>query len=181
MFNKKFFVLLAGLALVAGAASAEVLELPANATQQTELSADVSEQADVSVPASVSFDVPNIAAASTSASATAPIEADYIVLGTATKQLQISVKAGAAKFMNGAAEGWPVTKVHWTTTVGTNWEPEAANDTLDNADFVVLGACTADAASCDTGVDFTLDAETSIKRSGNYTLDLQWKFESIGA
>jgi hypothetical protein len=45
-----------------------------------------------------------------------------------------------------------------------------------------VATCTVDTASCSTtGLVFTLAANTAVQRSGNHTLVITWKFESIGA
>jgi hypothetical protein len=45
-----------------------------------------------------------------------------------------------------------------------------------------VATCTADTATCSTtGLVFTLAAKTTVQRSGNHTLSVTWKFESIGS
>ncbi|MBA2304560.1 MAG: hypothetical protein H0W08_18275 [Acidobacteria bacterium] len=45
-----------------------------------------------------------------------------------------------------------------------------------------MATCNADTASCSiTNLSFTLNAKSTIKRSGNHTLTATWKFESIGS
>jgi hypothetical protein len=46
--------------------------------------------------------------------------------------------------------------------------------------YTPVATCTADAASCSTvALQFSLAANAAVKRSGNHTLVVRWKFESI--
>jgi len=50
------------------------------------------------------------------------------------------------------------------------------------AAFGAVATCSPDVASCSTtGLTFTLGANSAVKRSGNHTLVMTWKFESIGS
>jgi hypothetical protein len=51
---------------------------------------------------------------------------------------------------------------------------------LSNSAYNAVATCTADVSSCSTaGLTFTLGANTGVKRSGNHTLVVRWKLESI--
>ena len=61
----------------------------------------------------------------------------------------------------------------WTNAAG-------AAGTLSNSAYNAVATCTADVSSCSTaGLTFTLGANTGVKRSGNHTLVVRWKLESI--
>jgi len=173
-------VLAAGVLLAgAGTAHAQTSVTLPNTSQTTTLTASVSEQARVTVPAGVTFNVTNITA-STAASA-ASVTVDNIVLATATKQLQVSLQANAASFTPpvGGATTWSASDVTWNAATWTN--ATGASGTMSNSAYNTVATCTADAATCSTtGLLFTLGAKSTVKRSGNHTLVVTWKFESIG-
>jgi hypothetical protein len=151
-----------------------------NTTQTTTLTANVSEQARVQVPAGVTFNVNNVAS-NTPASA-ASVTVDSIVLASASKQLKISLQANAASFtppVTGATT-WAAGDVSWNAATWTN--ATGASGTLDNGAYNQVATCTADAATCSTtGLVFTLGQKSTVKRSGNHTIQVTWKFESIGS
>ena len=172
---------LVGLAATLGAVSdtqAQVNVALPNSSQTTTLTASVSEQASVTVPAGVTFTV-NDTGSATAASA-ASVSATGIVLATATKQLKISLQANAATFTQpSGAITWNASDVTWNAATWTNATGSAG--TLSNSAYNTVATCTAGASSCDTtGLAFTLASKPTIVRSGNYTLVVTWKFESIG-
>lgn len=155
-----------------------VVALP-DTSQSTTLTASVSEQATVTVPAGVSFSVTDVASA-TPASA-ASVTVSNIVLATATKQLKVSVQADAASFTPPVvgATTWGASDVTWNAASWTN--ATGAAGTLSNVAFNEVATCTAGASSCSTtGLTFTLGAKSTVNRSGDHTLTITWKFESIG-
>jgi hypothetical protein len=148
-------------------------------SQTTTLTASVSEQARVTVPAGISFDVSDVTSA-TAASA-ASVTVSNIALATATKQLKISIQAGAASFTPPVVGSttWSASDVTWNAATWTN--ATGASGTLSSSSFNEVATCDADAASCGTnGLTFTLGAKGTVKRSGNHTLTVTWKLESIG-
>ena len=125
----------------------------------------------------VAFTVNSVGASTASSSVS--VSATGVVLATATKELKVSLQANAASFTppSGSAT-WNASDVTWNVATWTN--ATAASGTLSNSAFNTV-ASTADVASCSTsGLVFTLAANTNIVRSGNYTLVVTWKFESIG-
>jgi hypothetical protein len=149
-------------------------------SQTTTLTANVSEQARVTVPAGVTFNVTNVSA-STAATA-ASVTVDSIVLSTATKQLRVSLQANAASFTPpvGGAITWAAGDVAWNAATWTS--ATGASGTLSNAAYTAVATCAADTAGCSTtGLVFTLGAKSTVKRAGNHTLVVTWKFESIGS
>lgn len=170
---------IAAFVFAAAIASAQTTVVLPDTSQTTTLTANVSEQARVTVPAGVTFNVTDIAS-STAASA-ASVTADNIVLATATKQLKISVQAGAAAFTPPVvgATTWSASDVTWNAATWTS--ATGASGTLSNSAYTEVATCAADAASCSTsGLVFTLGAKTTVQRSGNHALAITWKFESIG-
>lgn len=149
-------------------------------SQTTTLTANVSEQARVTVPAGVTFNVTNVS--SSTAATNASVSVDSIVLATATKQLRVSLQANAASFTPpvAGATTWGAGDVTWNAATWTN--ASGAAGTLSNAAYTTVATCTADAADCSTtGLVFTLGAKSTVKRAGNHTLVVTWKFESIGS
>jgi len=149
-------------------------------SQTTTLTANVSEQARVTVPSGVTFTVGNVAA-STAAGA-ASVSVSNIVLATATKQFKVSLQANAASFSApvGGAITWSAADVTWNAAAWTN--ATGAAGTLSNAAYNTVATCVADAADCSTtALVFTLGAKGTVRRSGNHTLVVTWKFESIGS
>ena len=151
-----------------------------DAASTTTLTAAVAEQAVVSVPASMSISVNNVAVET--ARPNQGVTVSNIVLGSATKQLRISVQANAASFTKPAAATttWSASDVSWTTTQA--WTNAAGSDgTLSNVAFNTVATCNAGATSCSTNrLKFMLAPNASITVSGAYTIGIVWKFESIG-
>ncbi len=159
--------------------AAVTVTLP-NTAQTTTLTATVSEQCTVDVPAGVTFNVEDISSATVASGASVSMTA--IALATATKQLKVSVQAGAAAFTPpvGGAVTWSASDVSWNAATWTNGT--GASGTLSNASYTAVATADADAATTTTAdLVFTLDPKGTVKRSGNHTLTISWKFESIGA
>lgn len=181
MSRSSFRAVLTAAALLAAAGMAHAqtsVTLP-DTSQTTTLTANVSEQARVTVPAGVSFNVADVTVATSAAGASVTV--DSIVLATATKQLKVSLQANAASFTPpvGGATTWSASDVTWGVAAWTNGT--GASGTLSNSTYNEVATCTADAASCSTtGLVFTLAAKPTVRRSGNHTLVVTWKFESIG-
>jgi hypothetical protein len=164
---------------VAGVAAAQTTVTLPDTSQTTTLTASVSEQARVTVPAGVTFNVTDVAS-STAASA-ASVTVDNIVLATATKQLKISLEAAASSFTPpvALATTWSASNVTWNAATWT--AATGASGTLSSSTFNTVATCDADAAACSTtGLVFSLGAKSTVQRSGNHTLTVTWKFESIG-
>ncbi|MEZ5367234.1 MAG: hypothetical protein R2748_34075 [Bryobacterales bacterium] len=161
-----------------GMLSAQTTVTLPDTSQSTTLTASVSEQAQVSVPAGVTFNVTDISG-STAASA-ASVSIDNIVLATASKQLKVSIQANAAAFTPpvALASTWSAGDVTWNAATWTS--ASGASGTLSDSAYGEVATCAADTASCSTtGLVFTLGANTAVKRSGDHTLAVTWKFESI--
>lgn len=170
--------LAAGL-LFAGAAATQAADLP-DTSQSTTLTATVSEQAELTVPAGVNFAVSDVSGATVASAAS--VSASNIVLASATKQLKISLQANAALFTPpvALATTWSAGDVSWNQSTWT--AALGASGTLSESSFLEVGTCTADAASCSTSdLVFTLGANSAVKRSGDHTLAVTWKIESIGS
>lgn len=180
MFDKKLLTALFGLVLAtAGTAGAQTTVALPDTSQTTTLTSSVSEQARVTVPAGVTFNVVDVA--SSTAASGASVTVSNIVLATATKQLKVSVQAAAASFTPpvAGATTWSAGDVTWNGATWTN--ATGAAGTLSDSAYNAVATCDADAASCSTtGLVFTLGAKSGVKRSGNHTLNITWKFESIG-
>ena len=170
------------LLLMPAAALAQTTVTLPDTSQTTTFTASVSEQARVTVPASVTFNISDIGSAGSS-SAAATVTVTQIVLATATKQFKVSIQANAAAFtppVSGATT-WSASDVTWFAPSWTNGAGAAG--TLSSSAFSAVGTCTADVASCSTtgSLWFYLAAKTTVKRSGNHSLVVSWKFESIGS
>jgi hypothetical protein len=171
------FFVAAAAAIGARASAQTIITLP-DTTQTTTLTATVADQARVTVPAGVAFTVNDIATSTTSGAASVTVS--NIVVATALKQLRLSLQAEAAAFTPpvGGATTWSATDVSWNAAVWTN--AAGATGTLSNTAYNPVATCTADASSCSTaGLTFTLASKSTVKRSGNHTLVIRWKFESI--
>lgn len=180
MSRLKITGLVAGLlAIAASTASAQTTVTLPDTSQSTTMTASVSEQATVTVPAGVTFNVGDVT--SSTAATAASVTVENIVLATATKQLKVSIQANAASFTPpvALAATWAASDVTWNAAAWTN--ATGAAGTLSDAAYNEVATCAADSATCSTtGLVFTLGANTSVKRSGDHTLALTWKFESIG-
>lgn len=167
--------------ITAGFASAQTTATLPDATGSTTLTANVSEQAQFTVPTGVTFNVTNVAASTVASGASVTV--NNIVLATATKQLKISLQANAASFSPSVALAttWSASDVTWAAATFSN-SGAGATGTLSSAAYNAVATCAADAASCSsTDLVFTLAANANVKRSGNHTLAMTWKFESIGS
>ena len=148
-------------------------------TKTTTFTATVSEQATITVPAGVAFTVANTALST--AATPASVTVTSIVLATATKQLLVSLQANAAAFTPpvALATTWSASDVTWNLAAWTS--ATGAAGTLSSAAYNTVATCAADTAACSTtALVFTLGAKSTVRRSGNHTLVVTWKFESIG-
>jgi hypothetical protein len=175
------FLLSSGSLMIgAGIAQAQTTVTLPDVSQTTTLTATVSEQARVLVPAGVTFNVTSVS--SNTAAAGASVTVDRIVLATATKQFKVSLEANAAAFTPpvGGATTWSASDVTWNAAAWTN--AAGSSGTLSNAAFTAVATCTAGVATCSTSaLVFTLGAKPTVAISGNHTLTVTWKFESIGS
>ena len=165
------------LGLGSAAHAQTAVTLP-DTSQSTTLTANVSEQARVTVPAGVTFNVTNVAANTAATGASVTVQS--IVLATATKQLRVSLQANAASFTPpiAGATTWGAGDVTWNAAAWTN--ATGAAGTLSNTAYTAAATCTADVADCSTtALVFTLGAKSTVKRAGNHTLVVTWKFESM--
>jgi hypothetical protein len=167
--------------LAAGtAASAQTTVTLPDTSQTTTLTATVNEQARIQVPTGVNFNVSNVSGST--ASSAASVTVSNIALASATKQLRVSLQANAAGFtppVTGATT-WSASDVTWNAAAWTN--ATGAAGTLSNSVYNTIATCDADAAGCNTsGLTFTLGAKAGVKRSGNHSLVVTWKLESIGS
>ncbi len=179
-FSRQIAATAGVLLLTATALQAQTTVTLPNSGQTTTLTANVSEQARVTVPSGVTFNVNNIA--SSTAATAVPVTIDSIVLASAAKQLKISLQANAAAFTPpvAGATTWSAADVTWNTATWTN--ATGASGTLSSSAFNEVATCDADAAACSTtGLVFTLGPKSTVKRSGNHTVVVTWKFESIGS
>lgn len=170
--------LVAIVALAGGTAWAQTTVTLPDTSQSTTLTADVSEQATVTVPTGVTFNVVDIN--SSTAADAASVTVTGIVLDSATKQLKISVQAAAASFTPSveSAITWAASDVSWAAASWTGGTGAAG--TLASDAYNAVGTATADvAATSTTALVFTLAAKNTVKRSGDHTLSMTWKFESI--
>jgi hypothetical protein len=179
VLHRSLVATLFALAVTARAASAAGVTLP-DTSQNTDVTASVSEQCQITVPNSITFNVTDIT--SPTAASAASVSISNIVLATATKQLKLSLEANAASFtpsVSGATT-WSAGDLTWNAASWTN--ATGAAGTLSNSSYTEVATADADVASASTtGLTFTLAAKSSIKRSGNHTLAMTWKVESIGS
>ena len=166
--------------LAVGMASAQTtVTLPDDTSETTVLTATVAEQAKVTVPANVAFTVNDVSSSTPAAAASVTIT--DIVLATATKQLKVSLQAAAAAFTPpvALAATWAPADVTWNASTWTSGT--GASGTLSDSAFNEIATCAADTASCSTtDLVFTLGAKPTVKRSGDHTLTVTWKFEATG-
>ena len=177
--NRTPFKALLLAAISVGVSAAQTTVALPDSSQTTTMTASVSEQATVAVPAAVTFNVTNVN--TSTAAGGASVTVDNIVMASATKQLKVSVQANAADFTppEELATTWSAGDVTWNAAAWTS--ATGAVGTLSEAAYTEVATCFADAASCSTtGLVFTLGAKDTVKRSGDHTLAITWKFESIG-
>ena len=74
----------------------------------------------------------------------------------------------------------PRTTAPWGAASWTN--ATGAAGTLSDSAYTQVATCAADAASCSSSaLVFALAPKTTVQRSGNHTLVVRWKVESIGS
>jgi hypothetical protein len=180
MLRKMIGAVLMLLALgAAGKADAQTTLMLPDTSLTTEVYLKIAETADVTVPVGVTFPVVDVAAST--AAGDASVTVDNILLETTTKQLKVSIQAGAASFTppEGGATTWSANDVTWDAASWTN--ATGVSGTLSSSAFNEVATCDANVASCSTNnLVFTLAAKGTVKRSGSHTLSVIWKFESIG-
>src|SRR5262249_53881875 len=128
----------------------------------------------------VTFTVNNIANSTPATGASVTVS--NIALATATKQLKISIQADDASFTPPveSATTWSASDGTWNAATWTS--ATGASGTLTGSAFNEVAPCAADSAGCSTtGLVFTLGSKSTVKRSGNHTLSVTWKFEAIGS
>jgi hypothetical protein len=168
--------------VTASAAQAQTSVTLPSASELTTLTAAVAEQADVSLPAAVTFTVNNVNAGTSQTNLDMTVS--NIVLATATKQLRISLQANAATFTPPATTSitWNASAVSWSFTGGSPWTNGTGTaGTLSHLAYNTVATCNAAVSSCSTTrLKLSLGSNSSIDRSGTYTLVITWKVESIG-
>ena len=160
------------------ARAATTIPVP-DTSQTTTFSASVDEQCSITVPNDVIFVVTDVATQTTTSGVT--LSVSDIVLATATKQLKISIQANAASFTPpvALATTWAAGDITWEDSTWTN--ATGAAGTMSNTAYHELATADADVATCaGTDIVFHLAAKSTVKRSGDHTLDCTWKIESIG-
>lgn len=173
------FIFFAFVGTSSTAAAQTTVTLP-DTTHTTSVSAVVSEQARITIPASITFSVSDVG--SSTAAAATTVSLDRIVLGSATKQLKISLQAGAADFTPpvAGATTWAATDVSWNAATWTS--ATGAAGTLSSGTYVEVATCDANATGCSTsGLVFTLAAKPTVQRAGTHSVVVTWKFESTGS
>jgi hypothetical protein len=168
---------LLGLTMAMGVASAQTTVTLPDTSQTSTMTANVSEQCRIDVPSTITFNVTNIGS---NTNTTASVTIDRIVLASDTKQLKLSIKADAAGFTPPVEEAttWSASDVSWSAGTWTNGT--GASGTLSSASYNEIVTADADTASVsNNSLSFTLAAKTTVKRSGNHTLGVTWKVESI--
>jgi hypothetical protein len=164
---------------MAASAQAQTVVVLPDTSQTTTMTAVVSEQARVIVPASVSFNVADVGTATAAAASTVTV--DGVVLSSATRQLRVSIQAGAASFTPAAGgTTWDAGDVTWNAATWTNGS--GASGTLASGSYGTVATCDQGVSTCSTtGLVFSLGAKAAVQRSGNHTLTVTWKFEAIGS
>ncbi len=171
---------LGAIALLVGAggiANAQTVVPVPDQSQTTTLIAQVGEQVRINVPATVTFVVANVA---NPTNATAAITLDNIVLSSATRQLNLLVRAEAAAFTPPVVgdPSWVAGDVSWAAGGWTNGA--GAGGTLSTTfASVVLGTGNATSVS-NPGMAMTLAANTAVNRSGSHTMVIRWRVEGVG-
>ena len=169
----------AAVLALAGVATAQTTVVLPDTSQTTMVSVTISEQAKVSVPTGVAFSVSDIG--TTTAAAGATLTVSQIVLGSATGQLRVLLRANAPAFtppVNGAAT-WSAGDISWNAAVWSSGI--GSGGTLSQASFGTVATCDAGVPSCATSsLVFSLAPKPAVQRSGSHTLTVTWKFESIG-
>lgn len=177
----RYAAVVAGMILAsrAGVQAQTTVVLP-DTSQTTTVSVTVSEQARVAVPSGVSFSVTNVGASTVAPAVTITI--DQIVLGSATRQLRLSLRADAASFTPPAPgeTTWSAGDISWNAAAWT--AASGVSGTLSAATFDTVATCDAGATACSTtGLVFSLASKPAVQRSGTHTLVVTWKVESIGS
>jgi hypothetical protein len=165
------------LTLLPYIASAQITITLPDVSLTTTLTATVSEQCSITLPSSIVFNVTDVSSAT---HANGAISVANIVTSTALKQLRLSVQANAANFTPPVAMAttWSAGDVTWAAGSWTN--ATGSSGTLSNSSYSTVTTGTANVTSLSiAALTFTLAAKTTVQRSGNHTLTVTWKVESI--
>lgn len=164
-----------GVAAVVGAQS--TVYLPEEGQTST-ANAAVTEQARVSVPPSILFDVVDISEPTESSPVSVLV--DHIVLASASRMLQISVRADASSFQApyGGTPTWSAGDITWGEASWVNGEGYAG--TMSDSAFNVLAMCDPGVSECNTAdLVFELAPNLTVQRAGGHALSVTWKFEGV--
>jgi hypothetical protein len=173
--------LAAALATISGSAFAVVaagsnVPLPDDSAQTT-LRAVVREQCDISVPAEIVFNVTDIAR---DTSASGAVAIDKIVLASAKRQLKLSLRAGAEAFAapETGAPTWQADQVAWSAEGWSN--AKGQGNRLSPKEWGTVAVSDPGVSKIGNGkLQFVLGANDRISRSGDYTLTVNWRVESV--
>jgi hypothetical protein len=169
---------LTGIAVSAFAAPAggNNVALP-DESAQTTLRAVVREQCNISVPSEIVFNVTDIARDTSAAGA---VNIDKIVLASEKRQLKLSLRASAGEFSapEAGAPTWKADAISWAADGWSRAKGQANKLSADEWRAVA----TSDAGVTQIGnekLGFVLGANDQISRSGDYTLNVNWRVESV--
>lgn len=171
-------ILLSFLFVVAGGGRAPAAGF-SDDSHTTTLTAHVREQFRVTVPSGVAFDVADTR--ERTLSTPAAVRVDNIVTANEA-QVRVLVKAQAGAFTPpvAGADTWEASDVSWSAAAWQNAAGQAG--VLSSAAYTPVATSAPNAGSLGTeGLVFSLAPRPAVTQSGNHTLVIVWKVESMDA
>jgi hypothetical protein len=169
---------LSGIAVPAFAApvAGDNVALPDESTQ-TRFRAIVGEQCTITVPSEIVFNVTDITRDTSAAGA---VTIDKIVLIGEKRLLKLSLRAGAGEFRApvAGAPTWKADAISWAADGWSNAKGQASRLSADEWRTVAtssIGVTQID----NRKLAFVLGANNLINRSGDYTLNVNWRVEGV--
>lgn len=177
MNRKALFLTILALGIASAALAQTTVYLPEEGQSST-ASAAVTEQARVTVPASILFDVVDISEPTQSTPVSVTV--DHIVLASASRMLQISIRADSNGFQApaGGTPTWSASDITWGQSSWMNGEGYAG--TMSDSAYNPVALCDPSVTECSTSdLVFLLAPNENVQRAGGHALSVTWKFEGM--
>jgi hypothetical protein len=168
--------ILAGLTVAGADSLAQTTVILPDTSQTTGIVVNIMEQATVTIPSITFFTVANISVPTVSGPATVALSG--LLRKTSSTGVALSLRANAAQFTppQSGAPTWSAADVSWAPGTWTGATGSAG--VLSHASFTRVATCATDGCSTNT-LQFTLGPKPSVTRSGQHTLVVTWKIESL--
>lgn len=171
-----FACILVGLTVAGADSLAQTTVILPDSSQTTGIVVNIMEQATVTIPTMAFFTVANITVSTSSSPAAVALSG--LLRKTTSTGVALSLRANAPQFTppQPGAPTWAAADVSWTAGAWTGGT--GSPGVLNNSSFTRVASCNVDGCSTNT-LQFTLGPNPSVTRSGQHTLVVTWKIESL--